>query len=74
MEAPSQEPQPLAEAPKPDVLSADESNESYLSSGTSSYDSDGGHAKKEETKEVTLEMMQDEFEEPSVNSYSRFKT
>ena len=72
-QAPPQ-PQLLAEPPKPDVLSADESNDSYLSSGTSSYESDDGRGKKEEIKELTLEMMQDEFEEPSMNSYSRFKT
>ncbi len=55
-------------------MSGDESN-SYISSGTSSYESDG-EKKKEENKEdkILLEMMQDEFEEPSVNSYSRFKT
>ena len=75
-----------------DILSKDSSDEeesegSYLSSGTSSYDSDHGGAKggkvgkpKEESKEtnpedkVLMEMMQDEFDEPSISSYTKFKT
>ena len=56
--------------------SDDENENSYLTSGTSS-DSDFENTKKEETKNseqtILMEMM-DEFEEPSLSTYAKFKT
>lgn len=51
------------------------SDDSYISSGTSSYDSDTKHqpVRVEEAKENLLEML-DEFEEPSTSTYAKFKT
>jgi hypothetical protein len=92
----------VSQPPVADVLSSDteESNDddgdaSYLSSGTSSYESDHNNQRKamvpkvvtvaveEEIKndansnalvDKQLMEMMDEFEEPSVNSYVKFKT
>ena len=73
-----------------DSSDSDGDDNSYISSGTSSYDSDHGpsnkkapkneasvvtteEVKKQHADKALMEML-DEFEEPGISSYAKFKT